>query len=54
LVEAYGEHGAVDTGTGVIECGEDDRGAELPFVDEIFCDLIIAIEAMVRPGTITC
>ena len=45
LVVAYGEYPAGDIGFGVIERGQDDRRAELSFVDQICRQLVIAIES---------
>jgi hypothetical protein len=39
LIVAYGEHCAVHISFCVIERGEDDRGAELPFVDQFLASL---------------
>jgi hypothetical protein len=50
LVVAYGEYPAGDIGLSVIERGQDNRGAELFFVDQICRQLVIAIESDGKAG----
>ena len=50
LVVAYGEYPARDIGLSVIECGQDDRGAELSFVDQICRQFVIAIKSDSQAG----